>query len=95
MCLAVPGRVLEIYEEHGLKMGKIDYAGNVNVACLEYVPEVQVGQYVIVHAGFAISVLDEEEARKTLELWRELAEAAEEEEQEKKQSHPGTQREEP
>ena len=76
MCLAIPGRVTEILEEHGLKMGRIDYAGTVNTACLEYVPEVRPGQYVMVHAGFAISILDEEEARKSLELWDELAEAA-------------------
>lgn len=67
MCLAIPGKVLEIYEENGLKMGIIDYSGTVNRTCLEYAPETNVGQYVIVHAGFAISVLDEEEARKSLE----------------------------
>ncbi len=82
MCLAIPGKILEIFEDHGLKMGRIDYAGTVNVACLEYVPDAQPGQYVIVHAGFAISVLDEEEAQKSLELWRELEEAAEQEEEE-------------
>ena len=79
MCLAIPGKILEIFEDHGLKMGRIDYAGTVNVACLEYIPEAEVGQYVIVHAGFALSVLDEEEAQKTLELWSELEAAAEEE----------------
>jgi hydrogenase expression/formation protein HypC len=73
MCLAIPGKVVEISQENGLKMGRVDYSGTVGRACLEYVPEVQTGQYVIVHAGFAISVIDEEEARKTLELWDELA----------------------
>ncbi|MCG8607705.1 HypC/HybG/HupF family hydrogenase formation chaperone [bacterium] len=77
MCLAIPGKVLEIYEENGLKMGRIDYAGTVNKACLEYVPEIELGQYTIVHAGFAISIIDEEEAQKTYAVWEELVEAAE------------------
>ncbi len=79
MCLAIPGKVIEIFEENGLKMGKLDYAGTINSACLEYVPDVQIGQYAIVHAGFAISIIDEEEARRTYEVWDELVEAAAEE----------------
>ena len=79
MCLAIPGKVLEISEESGLKMGKIDFAGTTNDACLAYVPEVEVGQYVIVHAGFALNIIDEVEAKKTFELWDEMtAKAAEE-----------------
>ncbi len=77
MCLAVPGKVIEIYEEAGLKMGKIDYSGTVNKACLAYVPEVKVGQYVIVHAGFAISVLDEDEAEEVFQTFDEWTEALE------------------
>jgi len=69
MCLAIPGKIIEIYEENGLQMGKIDYSGTLNKACLAYVPEAEVNQYVIVHAGFAISVLDEEEAQQSLETW--------------------------
>ena len=76
MCLAIPGKVIEIFDENGLKMGKIDYSGTSNIACLEYVPDIKAGEYVIVHAGFAISVIDESEARKTLELWDEMAEKA-------------------
>lgn len=72
MCLAVPGKVIEIYEANGLKMGKVDYGGTVQEACLEYCPEVEVGEYAVVHAGFAISILDEEEARASLEAWNEL-----------------------
>jgi|AMFO01.1.fsa_nt_gi hydrogenase assembly chaperone HypC/HupF len=72
MCLAIPGRVVEIFEEGGLTMGRIDYAGAENTACLAYVPEVEVGQYVLVHAGFALQVVDEEEARRSLELLTEL-----------------------
>ena len=73
MCLAVPGRVIETYEEEGLLMGRIEYDGVVNKSCLAYVPEVKVGQFVLVHAGFAISVLDEDEAQKSLELWSQLS----------------------
>lgn len=76
MCLAIPGRLIETYDRHGLEMGRVDYSGAVNTACLAYVPGVTVGQYVLVHAGFAISVLDEEEAQKTLALWDEMVEAA-------------------
>ena len=70
MCLAIPGRVLEKTKENGLVMGLIDYAGTRNKACLTYTPEVEVGDYVIVHAGFALQVLNEDEAEASL---RELA----------------------
>ncbi len=72
MCLAVPGRILETYQENGLTMGRIDYAGVENTACLTYVPDVGVGDWVIVHAGFALQQLDEDEARATLETLTEL-----------------------
>ena len=72
MCLAVPGKVVEISDENGLKMGKIDYGGTQNMTCLEFVPDVNVGEYVIVHAGFALNVLDEKEAKITLDLLDEL-----------------------
>jgi hydrogenase expression/formation protein HypC len=78
MCLAIPGRLIETYERHGLEMGRVDYSGTVNTACLAYVPGVRVGQYVLVHAGFAISVIDEDEAQKTLALWDDLVEFADE-----------------
>ena len=68
MCLAIPGKLIEIYEEAGMKMGRIDYNGTVNKACLEYVPEIETGQYTVVHAGFAISKLAPEEAEETLRL---------------------------
>jgi len=79
MCLAIPGKVVDITDENGIQMGRIDYSGTINSACLAYVPEVKVGQYVIVHAGFALSIVDEEEAKKTLELFDEMAEKAAEE----------------
>ncbi len=79
MCLAIPGKVVKIFDQNGLKTGNIDYSGTKNSACLEYVPEVKIGEYVIVHAGFAISIIDEEEAKKTLELWDEMVERSAEE----------------
>jgi hydrogenase expression/formation protein HypC len=79
MCLAIPGRLVEIFEESGLRMGRVDFAGTRQIACLEYLPEARTGHYVLVHAGFAISVVDEEEARKSLDIWRELVQAAAEE----------------
>jgi hydrogenase expression/formation protein HypC len=82
MCLAIPGVVKELYEDNGLLMGKVDFSGTVTNACLVYVPEAKVGQYVIVHAGFAISLLDEEEAQRTLDVWREYQAAGEREEAE-------------
>jgi len=75
MCLAIPGRVVEIFQENGLLMGHVDYSGTVSRVCLEYVPGIAVNQYTVVHAGFALSVLDEEEAQQSLATWRELVEA--------------------
>ena len=67
MCLGVPGKVIEIYETNGIRMGKVDFGGLTKEVCLAYVPEAQIGDYVIVHVGFAISVLDEVAALRTLE----------------------------
>ena len=72
MCLGVPGKITEIFEMEGLKMGKVDFGGVVRDACLEYVPEAQQGEYVVVHVGFAISLLSEEEAQETLDMLREI-----------------------
>ncbi len=72
MCLGVPGKVTEIYETSSLKMGKIDFGGIIKEACLEYIPDVQVGEYTIIHVGFAITKLDEKEAQETLALFREM-----------------------
>jgi hydrogenase expression/formation protein HypC len=73
MCLGVPGKITEIYESGGLRMGKIDFGGITREACLEYLPETQVGDYVVVHVGFAISALSEEEAQATLDTLREIS----------------------
>lgn len=74
MCLAVPGKIIGTFDENGLQMGRVDFGGTILRVCLAYVPEAQIGQYVIVHAGFALNVIDEVEAQKTLELFRELGE---------------------
>ena len=78
MCLGVPGKITEIYQENGLRMGKIDFGGVTRDACLAYVPEAQIGDYTIIHVGFAISQLSEEEAQQTLALIREIASIEEE-----------------
>ncbi len=63
MCLGIPGKVLEIREQDSLPMGRVEFGGIVKEVCLAYVPETQVGDYVLVHVGFAISKIDEDEAR--------------------------------
>lgn len=78
MCLGVPGKVLSIEPSPvGLTMGKVSFGGIVKEACLAYVPEAQVGDYVIVHAGFAISKLDEAEAQEVFELLKQMGDLAE------------------
>jgi hydrogenase expression/formation protein HypC len=72
MCLAVPGQVKEIYESFGTRMGRVNFGGVVKEVCLAYLPEIAVGDYTIVHVGFAITKVDEESAQKTLETFREM-----------------------
>ena len=72
MCLGIPGKIVEVYETNGLQMGKIDFGGVINEACLAYVPDAQIGDYTIVHVGFALNIIDEDEAQKTLELLAEI-----------------------
>jgi hydrogenase expression/formation protein HypC len=73
MCLAVPGKIIEIYESAGLKMGKVDFGGVTREACLAYVPEAKIGDYTIIHVGFALNLLDEAEALETLRLFDEIS----------------------
>lgn len=73
MCLAIPGKILEIHEADGLRTGRLDFGGAIREACLTYVPEAKVGDYAIVHVGFAINMLSEEEALATLETIRQIA----------------------
>lgn len=78
MCLGVPGRVTELYEQHGICMGKVDFGGIQKEVCLAYLPDVAVGDYAIVHVGFAITRLDEASALSTLALFEELGTLQEE-----------------
>ena len=74
MCLGIPGKITEIYKKDTLHMARIDFGGIVKEACLEYTPEANVGDYALIHVGFAISLMDEEEAQETLKLIKEVAE---------------------
>lgn len=78
MCLAVPGKIVEIKESDGLQMAKVDFGGIFREACLDYVPEAKVGDYCIIHVGFAISLLSEQEAMETLELIKQISNIEEE-----------------
>jgi hydrogenase expression/formation protein HypC len=73
MCLGIPGKIIEISDESGLRMCKIDFGGVVREACIEALPEAKVGDYTIVHAGFALNLLSEEEANETLDLLRQIS----------------------
>jgi hydrogenase expression/formation protein HypC len=81
MCLGVPGLLLSRSEEDGLSMGRVDFGGVVRKVCLEHVANVVVGEYVLVHVGFALSRIDAAEAHKIFELLRELDQLGELEEQ--------------
>ena len=72
MCLAVPGQVQEIFERTGILMGKVNFGGVVKEVCLEYLPELQVGDYTLIHVGFAITKVDEKSALETLELLEQM-----------------------
>jgi hydrogenase expression/formation protein HypC len=77
MCLGIPGKVVSIYREHDLLMGKIDFGGVLKQACIDTLPQLAIGDYVLVHVGFALAKLDEAEARQIfafLELSNELGE---------------------
>ena len=78
MCLGVPAKIVEIEEKNGLKMAKVDFGGIFREACLDYVPEAKVGEYCVIHVGFAISILSEAEAMETLELLRQISALEEE-----------------
>jgi hydrogenase expression/formation protein HypC len=78
MCLGVPGKVLDIYDDAlGIAMGKVSFSGIVKEVCLAYVPEAQVGEYVVVHAGFAISAVDQQEAMEVFRMLEQMDELAE------------------
>ncbi len=72
MCLGIPAKVIELYETNGMKMAKVDFGGVIKEACMEYLPEVKLGDYTIVHVGFGLSILDEQEALETMELLKQI-----------------------
>ncbi len=72
MCLGIPGRLLDTYREHDVLMGKVDFSGISKRVCLEHVPQAQPGDYVLVHVGFALSVLDGEEAGRIFAFLKEM-----------------------
>lgn len=78
MCLAVPGRVLDRREERGTILGKVDFDGVVREVCFASIPDIAVGEYVLVHVGFALSRIDEEQAQETLAIFRDLGLLADE-----------------
>ena len=72
MCLGVPGKIIELYDQTGLHMARIDFGGVVREACVDFLPEAKVGDYTIIHAGFALNLLDEQDALETLAALREI-----------------------
>ena len=74
MCLAVPGKVVEIWQKDETRMANVDFGGVVKEVCLEFVPDIEVGEYTIVHVGFALQRLDEKSAMETLDLFRQMGE---------------------
>jgi hydrogenase expression/formation protein HypC len=72
MCLGIPGKVVAIYREHDVLMGKVDFGGVCKRVCLEHVPQVRAGEYVLVHVGFALSHIDETEAQRVFELLEQM-----------------------
>jgi hydrogenase expression/formation protein HypC len=75
MCLAVPGKVIEIDSNSNPIMGRVSFGGIKKEVCLDFVPDVKIGEYVIVHVGFAINTLNEEEARETLKLLEQIGDS--------------------
>ncbi|MEO0271282.1 MAG: HypC/HybG/HupF family hydrogenase formation chaperone [candidate division WOR-3 bacterium] len=80
MCLGIPGKIVNIYEKDGSKFGKVEFGGIKREVCLDLTPEAKEGDYVIVHVGFAIQILDEKEAKESLKTYEEYLEKLEENE---------------
>lgn len=77
MCLAIPGKVIEVFEAQGLRMARADFGGTIRKVCLEHLPEAGLGDYVLVHVGFALSRVDPEEAERTYRFLEELGQLEE------------------
>jgi len=74
MCLAIPGEIMDIHERHGMRFGRVAFGGLTREVCLEYQPASQIGDFVLVHVGFAIATVDREQAEQQWEVLRELGE---------------------
>ena len=79
MCLGIPGKVVELYETNGMKMARIDFSGVIKEACMEYLPDIKIGDYTLIHVGFGLSIIDETEALETMQLFTQIAAMGEEE----------------
>ena len=79
MCLGIPGKVTELYETNNIKMAKVDFGGIIKEACMAYLPEIKVGDYTLIHVGFGLSIIDEQEAKETMDLLNQIASYQEEE----------------
>jgi hydrogenase expression/formation protein HypC len=79
MCLGIPGKIQEIYDDHGTKMAKVDFGGVSREVCIEVIPEAKPGDWTIIHAGFALNLLSEDEAQETLDILQQMVELADEE----------------
>jgi len=80
MCLAIPGKILSFDDDGGaLKMAKVDFAGVTKKICVDWVPDVKIGEYVLVHVGFALNIIDEQQAEDTLRALREMGELLDDE----------------
>lgn len=73
MCLGIPGKIIEIDQSIGVKMAKVDFGGVIREACIEAIPEAKIGDYTIIHAGFALNILSEKEALESLSLLQEIS----------------------
>ncbi len=88
MCIGIPGKVIEVYQQDDLPMGKVEFGGILKEICLAYTPEARVGQYVLVHVGFAISRIDEAEAEQIFSCLQEIGEALSDQRKEPQEEAP-------
>lgn len=79
MCLAIPGKIIQINDQSTPRMGKVSFSGVIQDVCLEWVPEAKIGEYVVVHVGFALSIIDEKEAIETLQLFKQIQDSQQKE----------------
>jgi hydrogenase expression/formation protein HypC len=79
MCLGIPAKIQEIFDDHGTKMAKVDFGGVSRDVCIEVIPDAKPGDWTIIHAGFALNLLSDEEAQETLDILQQMAELADEE----------------